>query len=328
MKTLIAGFGSIGRRHLNNLRALGEKDILLYRTHHSTLTEEGIADIPVETTIEGALAHHPDAVIVANPTALHMEVALPAAEAGCAVMLEKPISHSFARVEELSRIAAASGSQILVGFQFRYHPILRQIDQWLKSGAIGTPVSARAHWGEYLPAWHPWEDFRKSYSARADLGGGVVNTLTHPIDYLHWLLGEAEGLTAMTGSASELHLEVEDTAEIVLRYQNGAIGSIHLDYVQRPPQHTLEIVGNSGSITWDNSTGAARLYRAETQAWQEVQPPQGFERNQLFLDEMAHFIRVARHEESPVCTLQDGVAALKITSAVYQSMKEARFIQL
>jgi predicted dehydrogenase len=328
MKTLIAGFGSIGRRHLNNLRALGEKDILLYRTHHSTLTEEGIADIPVETTIEGALAHHPDAVIVANPTALHMDVAIPAAEAGCAIMLEKPISHSFERVDDLARIAAANNSRILVGFQFRYHPTLRLVDQWLKSGVIGTPVSVRAHWGEYLPAWHPWEDFRKSYSARADLGGGVVNTLTHPIDYLHWLIGEVDSLTAMTGSASELHLEVEDTAEIVLRYRNGAIGSIHLDYVQRPPQHTLEIVGNCGTITWENSTGVARLYPADTQTWEEVQPPAGFERNALFLDEMAHFIRVARHEEAPVCTLQDGVAALKITSAVYQSMKEARFIQL
>ena len=92
MKFLIAGFGSIGRRHLRNLQALGERDILLYRSHHSTLPDEEIAGLPVETDLKAALAHHPDAVIISNPTALHLDVAIPAAQAGCAILLEKPIA--------------------------------------------------------------------------------------------------------------------------------------------------------------------------------------------------------------------------------------------
>ncbi|MHC1740435.1 MAG: Gfo/Idh/MocA family protein [Anaerolineaceae bacterium] len=328
MKFLIAGFGSIGRRHLNNLRALGEEDILLYRTHLSTLTDEGLEGIPVETSLEAALAHKPDAVIISNPTALHLDVAIPAAKAGCALMLEKPISHNLERVEELQRIVQDNNIKVLVGFQFRFHPTLRQIASWLQAGEIGTLLFVRAHWGEYLPGWHPWEDYRKSYSARADLGGGVVNTLTHPIDYLHWLMGEADELAAMTSNISELALEVEDTAEILIKYRSGALGSIHLDYVQRPPRHTLEIIGNCGTIVWEYSTGIAKRYRVSDEQWIESAPPEKFERNKLFLDELAHFIQIVKNGETPCCTLQDGITAVKITNAVYQSAKEKRFIRL
>jgi predicted dehydrogenase len=328
MKFLIAGFGSIGRRHLNNLRQLGEKDILLYRTHHSTLSEDGIEGIPVETSLEAAMAHKPDAVIISNPTALHLDVAIPAAKAGCAIMMEKPVSHNFERINEFQKAVEENKTPVLVGFQFRYHPTLRKIAQWLAEDRIGAPISVNAHWGEYLPGWHPWEDYRKSYSARADLGGGVVNTLTHPLDYLHWLVGEATELAAMTANQSELGLEVEDTAEIMIRYRSGALGVVHLDYVQRPPRHGLEIVGNCGTIVWDNSNGAARLFNAEKQQWEEALPPADFERNRLFLDEMAHFIRVAKREEDPCCTLQDGITALKMTDAVYHSAAENKFIHL
>ena len=328
MKYLIAGFGSIGRRHLNNLRAHGEEDILLYRTQHSTLSEKDVKGIPVETSLEAALAHRPDAVIISNPTALHLDVAIPAARAGCAILMEKPISNHFERVDELQKIVQQNKVKVLMGFQFRFHPTLRQVAQWLNDGEIGAPLSVYAHWGEYLPDWHPWEDYHKSYSARIDLGGGVVNTLSHPIDYLHWLMGEAEELAAMIGNSSELNLDVEDTAVILFRYKSGAIGSVHLDYVQRPPRHSLEIIGNCGTIVWDNSTGIARLYRSSETRWIEVSPPEGFERNQLFLDEMEHFIQVVKGDVAPFCTLQDGIAALKITEAIYQSAQEKTFIHL
>jgi predicted dehydrogenase len=132
----------------------------------------------------------------------------------------------------------------------------------------------------------------------------------------------------MTGNHSDLGLEVEDTAEIMLRYRSGAIGSVHLDYVQQPPSHALEIIGNCGTIDWENSSGLARLYRSKDDQWTEVLPPADFERNRLFLDEMAHFIQVVKGIESPCCTLQDGIAALKMTDAIYQSAKERSFIRL
>jgi len=328
VKILIAGLGSIGRRHLRNLLALGEGDILLYRTGHSIPPEDEFADFPVETDLEVALARQPEAVIISNPTSLHMDVAIPAAQAGCHILLEKPIAATLDRVDELQRAVVESGVRVLVGFQFRFHPTLQRLKQLLNRGAIGRPLSVRAHWGEYLPGWHPWEDYRQGYSARADLGGGVVLTLCHPLDYLCWLLGEVTSLYAFTGRLGELDLEVEDTAEIGLRFASGALGSLHLDYHQRPADHHLEIVATQGSLRWDNSDGSLRLFQAERGEWQEYHPPQGFERNDMFLAQMHHFLSVARGEQTPDCTLRDGIRALRLALAAHESDKTGRVINL
>lgn len=334
MKILIAGLGSIGRRHLRNLRALGVEDIVLYRTHRASLPDDELSGLPVETDLRRALdpspgsgQARPAAVIVANPTALHLDVALPAAEAGCHILLEKPVSHNLDRVADLAAAARRSGSRILTAFQFRFHPTLRKAAELLQARAIGQILSARSAWGEYLPNWHPWEDFKQGYAARADLGGGVILTLCHSFDYLRWLLGEVEALWAFTSS---LHfgLPVEDSAEVGLRFANGAIGSAHLDYNQRPPSHRLEIVGAEGSLAWDNADGSLRLFRAETAAWETFSPPEGFERNTMFVDEMKHFLSVARGEDEPACTLEDGRRALQIALAAHESAAGGRRVDL
>jgi predicted dehydrogenase len=134
----------------------------------------------------------------------------------------------------------------LVGFQFRFHAALRQVKHWLQEGAVGDLIGVRAHYGDYLPAWHPWEDYHQAYSARADLGGGVILTLSHPLDYMRWLIGEVQSLWAFTARQKDLNIEVEDTAEIGLKFFNGVIGSVHLNYLQRPASHSATFVGVKG----------------------------------------------------------------------------------
>ena len=318
MKFLIAGLGSIGRRHLRNLVDLGQEDILLYRTHQSTLPDEALAPFPVETNLDSALGHKPDAVIVSNPTARHMAVAIPAAKAGCHLLLEKPVAAQLdSRVNQLQQVASETGIQTLVGFQFRFHPVLIQIKNLLECGELGRVYSFRAHWGEYLPGWHPWEDYRQSYAARRELGGGVVNTLCHPLDYVRWLFGEVASLTAITDHVSELEVDVEDTAEISLRMEKGMIGSIHLDYFQRPPEHWLSINCEKGSICWDNATGVAKVFSVDQEKWEMIEPPPGFERNDLFLEEMRHFLALISGEITSLCSLNDGIAVLKLTERIH-----------
>ncbi|TLN28568.1 Gfo/Idh/MocA family oxidoreductase, partial [bacterium] len=254
-----------------------------------------------------ALAHRPDALIVANPTALHLGVAIPAALAGCHILMEKPVSDSLEGMDELKNALRSGGGKLLVGFQFRFHPGLRKAAALLRQGAIGRPVFARAHWGEYLPAWHPWEDYRQSYTSRPELGGGVVRTLSHPFDYLRWLLGEAEVTFAQVGALGDLDIPVEDSAEINLRFAGGAIGSLHLDYLQQPPVHRLEISGTSGTLRWDNADGTLHCFRAEVGQWESHPTSEGFERNTLFLDELRHFMDVIAGRAEPVCSLEDGI---------------------
>jgi predicted dehydrogenase len=333
MKFLVAGLGSIGRRHFRNLIALGEKQIVLLRSHRATLPDEELAGYPIETDLAGALEkHRPDAVIVANPTSLHLDVAIPAAQAGCALLLEKPVSSSLERLDVLQKAAQESGSRILVGFQFRYHPTLRKARELIQAGALGRVLTVHAHWGEYLPQWHPWEDYRRSYAARADLGGGAVVTLTHPLDYLRFMLGEVESLWSFNGHISPLEIDVEDVAEIGLRFSSGAIGGVHLNYFQRPPAHRLEIVGTDGMLRWDNADGILHFHhmpapfgsysdRPPAPIIETFSPPDGFERNQLFVAQTRHFIEVVRGESGPICTLEDGIRALRLALAARESSK-------
>ena len=138
MKFLIAGLGSIGRRHVRNLRALGEHDILLYRTHRGTLLDEELAGLPEETDLRRALDHEPDAVVIANPTALHLDVAIPAAEAGCHILLEKPVSDSLDRLDEL-QVALQHGGGKLAGVGVRLDT--------LKPSLVGLAVMLAAACG-------------------------------------------------------------------------------------------------------------------------------------------------------------------------------------
>jgi predicted dehydrogenase len=340
MKTLIVGLGSIGKRHFRNLIALDEKDIVLLRTRKATLPDEGLAGYPIETDLDEALnKHKPDAVIVANPTSLHLDVAIPAAQAGCHLLLEKPVSHSLDRLDVLQETAQRSGSRILVGFQFRFHPTLNKARDLIAENRLGKVLTVHAHWGEYLPQWHPWEDYRQSYAARADLGGGAIVTLTHPLDYLRYLLGEVESLWSFNGHVSPLEVDVEDAAEIGLKFTNGAVGGVHINYFQRPPVHRLEVVGTNGTLRWDNADGAIHLHQLPAPfgsysdqppapVLELFSPPEGFERNQLFVAQTRHFMDVVRGEAEPVCSLQDGVMALRLALAAYESQRDGRLIKM
>jgi len=331
MKFLIAGFGSIGRRHFHNLLTLGERDIVFYHTHHSTLPDNELAGFPVETDLRAALAYNPDAVIISNPTALHLDVAIPAAHCGCHLLIEKPISHSMARLEELQQVIQQNHNKVLVGYQYRFHPGLRQVKKLLDDAAIGEPLSVHAHWGEYLANWHPWEDYKQGYAARPELGGGVLLTLSHPLDYLRWLLGEVESLSAFT-SQNGLNMTVEDDAEILLQFENGLLGSVHLDYNQRPASHWLEIIGTQGTLRWDNSDQTVRLAQVNQDGnagkWQGFPPAQGFERNSMFLDELHHFCDVLRGDIEPICTLQDGIQSLQLSLSALASSQQRRIINI
>ncbi len=329
MKFLIAGLGSIGRRHMRNLIALGEKDIVLFRTRKATLPEDELASFPQETDLQEAFQKHkPDAVIVANPTALHLDIAIPAAEAGCAILLEKPISHSTDRLDELQAAVQKSGSKVLVGFQFRFHPGMLHAKQLISAGEIGRIISAHVHFGEYLPAWHPWEDYRTGYAARADMGGGVVLTQCHSLDYLPWLVGKVESVFGFTAKLSDLEVDVDDTAKIALRFSGGALGSLHLDYNQQPPAHHFEIIGTKGSLQWDLSDGATRIYRPEKKDWDVYPLPAGWERNVMFMEQMKHFVSVVRGELEPSCTLEDGIRVMKLISAVLESQRTEQLIRV
>ncbi len=149
--------------------------------------------------LKEALVSGPDAAIVANPSSLHLAAARQAADAGCALFIEKPLSHTWDGIAELAQLVAASRLTTLVGCQWRFHPLMLRARAILEEGRLGRLVAVNAGYGEYMPSWHPYEDYRLSYASRREMGGGVLLTQIHDFDYLGWMAGWPEQAYALGG---------------------------------------------------------------------------------------------------------------------------------
>ena len=210
----------------------------------------------------------------------------------------------------------------------RFHPGLSMLNSLLAERAIGKVIAARVKVGQYLPDWHPWENYRQSYSARGELGGGANLDAIHEIDYTRCLLGEVAGTACVAGKLSQLEIDTEDVAAILLRFENGAVGEIHLDYIQRAYRRTCQIIVEEGTLHWDYTAGEVRWFSAETKKWKVYGNPVGWSPNQLYLDEMKHFLLCVAGEEEPTLDVYDAARVLRIALAAKESAQQQRWIEL
>jgi len=306
---------------------LGVDNVILYRTGKCTLPDDELKKYRTFNSLGDALRNKPIGVIISNPTSLHIPTAMSVVSSDCHVLLEKPVSNSMENLQDLGKIVADKKLVFVTGYQYRFHPTLRQIKQWVVDKRIGNIVSTHAHWGEDVTNWHPWEDYSKSYSVRSELGGGVTLTLSHTFDYLRWIIGDVEKIYALAGESSYLKTNADCIIQAVLKFRNGTIGNVYLDYIEKPTKHTLSIIGEQGTIYWDSIDGCARLFSGCT-CIEECHVPLTFERNSMYLDLVDHFIKCINGTELPLCTLRDGIQALKIALAARRSATEGREILL
>lgn len=328
MKYMFVGLGSIGQRHLNNLRDITQNRVIAYRSNAKNIDEiDEKYNVESYTDIDKAFEEKPDVVFISNPTSLHMPIALKAAENNCHIFVEKPISHNLNQTDELFSIMEKNKKICFVGFNYRFHPNLIKIKQLLDEEKIGKVLFARIQAGQYLPDWHPQEDYRQESSAKKSLGGGVVLTLIHEIDYAYWLFGEVESVMAYTGKLSSLDIDVEDTASMILKTKNNAIIELHIDYLQKPATRTTEIIGEKGTILWDYFKNEVKLFQNKENKWTTYKE-KSFERNKMYDDELKHFLRCINNSEKPKITNNDVKEVMKIVEAVKKSAEEEKRINL
>lgn len=325
---LVVGCGSIGRRHLGNLIALGVREIAAFDVLPDRRAEASERfGVPTYADLEEALARRPRVALICTPTHLHLVHALAAAQAGCHLFIEKPVADSLEGLEPLMEEVERRRLVTLVGCNFRFHPGLRLVKDLLDTGLIGRPLSVRAQFGQFLPDWHPWEDYRHGYSARRAMGGGVVLDRVHEIDYVRWLTGEVVEVAAMVGRVSDLEIETEDAADILIRFASGAFGSIHVDYLRRPYDCSLEVVGELGTVQWRYQDHLVRWFTARDGTWQSRQWL-GYDGNEMYVEEMRHFLRVLRQEEPSAQDVGEGARVLEIALAAKESANSGRRVLL
>lgn len=343
MKALLIGLGGVGQRHARNLRSLfPDVELLAYRvrgySHVVTPKLQADSGLDVEKTLgirsfsdlQAALAEEPQIAIICNPSSLHISTAIACVQAGCDVLVEKPLADSLDGVSDLARAAEQAERLVMVAYQLRFHPCVKQLAATLASGVLGNLLSVRVTVGEYLPGWHPYEDYRGSYAARADLGGGVVLTQIHELDYLSSLFGAPKRVFAMGGHWSGLEIDVEDTASALLEFSaQGRTLPVHLhqDYLQRPASRQCEVIGDRAKVIMDLPSMTVTVHE-----FNGSQPTtysfSDFDRNQLFLDEMQHFLTCVKERRRPIVDLHDGVTSLRMALAIKRSMRTGTLVSL
>ncbi|MFI5127138.1 MAG: Gfo/Idh/MocA family protein [Candidatus Acidiferrales bacterium] len=319
MKILVIGCGSIGRRHAQNLRELGVDDLVLYDADRDR-SKSVARDLQVRwvRTLDRAYEEQPDATLICVPTSLHLEVATEALRHDCHLFIEKPISHSMAGVDEFLEEVEDRKRVLLVGYTFRFDPLVETVREWVAERRVGRVVSARFHFGSYLPARHPWEDYRVGYGAQNNLGGGVILDAIHELDLALWMFGEPETIYCAGGKFSDLEIDVEDVAEILLRYPDKIV-SIHLDSVQRAPERFCEITGTRGQIRADLFARTLRYFDGETCAGQSGGDYCAID--EIYKHEMRHFLDCLDGRATPAVDGKTAAQSLELAEDVRKSME-------
>jgi predicted dehydrogenase len=199
--------------------------------------------------------------------------------------------------------------------------------QALQRGDIGAPVSLRSQLGQWLPDWHPDEDYRLGPSAKRESGGGVVLDLSHEIDLAVDLMGDVDAVSAVCGKFSNLEIETEDVAEITLIHKQRAISHIHLDYCQRTLAKTLQIIGEQGTLVWDYPANRVILQhpKGSDEVWSA---PAGFERDNMFRAQLEHWLAVLAGEQQSRVPLAQGVLITKLAIAAKESSATKRQVSI
>ena len=321
---LIVGYGSIGKKHLENFLQFKDIQLTVYtkRNDLQLLRENGIK---ISDSLTECLKENPDVGVITNETSLHIPIAIKLAKEGLDLFLEKPLSNSLKDVEKLRAIVKKKKLITQMGCNLRFHPCIKKIKSLIEHQKIGRIISAQVQNYSYLPDSHRWEDYRKSYAARKDLGGGVILTnAIHEIDYLYWFFQEVENVISISGKFSDLDIKAEDYVSGLLKFKNKIIGELHMDYFQRPDFRSCKIRGTKGEIYWNSDDNCVNIYNINKKKW-ETKFDNGFSHNldtySSYVEELKHFLKCVKHRKETINDLEQGVRTLKIALAIKKASK-------
>ncbi len=300
---LIIGAGSIGERYVRNLWMLGYTNIVVLRTRNLPFRDIGKARVTISTSWIEVEALKPRVAFICSPTGMHLGSAVECVNRGIHVLVEKPLSHITDGLDKLAHKAFDRKVLIQVGYMMRYHPLIKKINHMVSSNLLGKLLHIQSHWGEYLPDWHPWEDYRNSYAARRAMGGGVALTLSHDLDLANWMAGsQLIDHKRLYNYSSSLEVDVESGADFLLQYSNGVSAHVHLNYFQKVKERWYQYIFENAVVRIDFFRNEMIIKKPEEETIERLEK---FDRNDLFIEQIKYFFSVIDHPEKSASNIAE-----------------------
>lgn len=363
MKILVIGGGSMGRRRLRDLTYLNGGDVILFEPVEDRCREISAAfGVQGFTNLEEALAQKPGAITISTPPALHEPYVRKAIELGLPVFSEVPFVLDVKSLAEIAEKDSSYSGLFGISHTIRYYPPFRIIHDLLRQGVVGKPLYLEYSLGNYLPDWHPYEDYRKFYASDVRLGGAGLDIILHELSPIQWWLGEIESVYARLSKVSSLEINGPDNHDVLISFASGTKGFFHHDIIERGTvgRH-VRIVGEEGTIEWHQNQPAIRVFQSgrnrevpfeEAADWNEAveasremseilarprarsgQPPSAttgsFTYESCYLREMRHFLDAASKRAPYTMTnIQEELQTVRTFHAIVQSSEEKREVRV
>jgi predicted dehydrogenase len=285
---LVIGAGSIGERHIGVLQTLGYSNLHVFRQRLLPFRTIDASTVHSFTDFDQVALIKPHAAIVCTPTAQHLTQATACAKQGIHVLVEKPLSHTTEGIAQLQQAAESTSALVQVAYMLRYHPLMQRLKEFVVSQRFGKLLSFSTYWGEYLPHWHPWEDYRHSYAAQKQLGGGAALTLSHDLDIANWLTDQLpQQWHRSFNHRSALEVNVEAGATFLLEYPSGITGVVQLNFYQKIPKRTYELVFEDAVVHFEYFQH--KIVVQTPHSTETIEQPD-FDRNQMFERQTVAFL--------------------------------------
>lgn len=330
MRVLVVGLGSIGKRHIEVIKEL-YPHFVIGVLRHKKCDSKDLSALQLEkcfTQIRDAIKFQPHFAIIANPATFHTEVAMTLAQAGVHLLIEKPLSHVVQGIDELINLCQERDIKLMTAYNLRFLPSLIAFREHLQSQVAGKIVSVRAEVGQNLSGWRPTADYRNTVSAQKKLGGGILLELSHDIDYLLWLFGPVAWIKSHKSQQSQLEIDVEDTAHLIIGFvKNKLVATLSLDFVRHDTCRYCIAIGENGSLRWDAIAGNVEFFAKGATEWKPLFENKT-ERNYTYEKEIEHFVECVSNDLSPMITGQDGRCSVEVVEAAKTSSELEKTIYL
>jgi predicted dehydrogenase len=315
MKILVVGFGSIGKRHIMNLQKISDNFYIEVFDEDQTKLEE-IEKMNIKIANSNSIdSEQYDCVLICTPPITHVDLAIRALKNNSNVFIEKPLSYNLERLNELIHLRNEKNLLVFVGYTFRFNKGLNHIKKMVEEKKFGNILHVSSYFGQFLPDWRPNQNFKESYTLKKELGGGIVLDSSHELDYLTWIFGKPESIQSNYVPTDILPSSAEAICDVILKFSNNLLATIHVDFVRRKYKRTLEILTENSIVEWSLGDNILKIFNVESDSSEIISSQETI--NDMYVEELKHVIDcIKSNKNSNIISLENGITTMELSQKI------------